>query len=474
MRKFTPWLGLCHLRQVADASTNSQPTLVAVWADSVECFEREMHVHTNARGQQMIWAEDVLPAEEWQASHPDRNDAQRLAAKVSKPHPVQIGALDASATRMGATGMEADGTPDGDAEGYLHIEAIEGVGPLGGQFGVYPPKTVPDALHVPLFGQPDPTKAEVAQYGSAEAVPPLNTYAILDAAKVVNFVEMLEASGLEYRCLFKGKVAKEMRDVAPYVVRLEEDNDFTGNLFSHDPERDVPWFMWSKEPGIYIRSRGSLEDMWGHFRKFTKVQDEDGKWFYFRFWESPVSTRLLSLGNDPELQQLISPMFPVGKRALSILILSQYMTVSLSRTSDSKPTRARPVMTKAVQEAMRHIRKIHEFEKLIKISIRHIPLALREKEDEVTQHLRSKRNIFYNLGFWRRDHLTKLCCWEVMLGPDFLQTYAQKKIWHIITTTKAAHVAIAQIEAFLDKQAEDEKEQSETGKDWTGKDWTGA
>jgi len=123
-------------------------------------------------------------------------------------------------------------------------------------------------------------------------------------------------------------------------------------------------------------------------------------------------------------------------------------------------------MTKAVQETMRHIRKIYEFEKLIKISIRHIPLALRETE--ITQHLRSKRNLFYNLGFWRRDHLTKLCCWEVMLGPDFLQNYAQKKIWHILTTSKAAHEAIAQIEALLDKQAEDEKEQNETGEDWRG------
>jgi len=104
----------------------------------------------------------------------------------------------------------------------------------------------------------------------------------------VNFVEMLEASGLEHRCLFKGEAAQEMRDVAPYVVRLEEGVDFTRNLFSHDPEQEVPWFMWDREPGIYIRSRGSLDDMWKHFRKFTKVQDEDGKWFYFRFFD-PVS-----------------------------------------------------------------------------------------------------------------------------------------------------------------------------------------
>jgi len=209
-----------------------------------------------------------------------------LAAKVSAKHPVEIGTLGG-----GASG--ADGQSD-DTEGYLHIEEIEGVGPLDSQFGVHPPKTVPDALYEPLFGQPDPTPAEVAQYGGAGKVPPLHTYAILDAAKVVNFVEMLEASGLEYRCLFKGKAAEEMRDVAPYVVRLEEDVDFTRNLFSHDPEQEVPWFMWDREPGIYVRSRGSLEEMWRHFRKFTKVQDEDGKWFYFRFWEPIVFDDLIN------------------------------------------------------------------------------------------------------------------------------------------------------------------------------------
>ena len=51
MREFTPWLGLCHLRQLADDSPDTQPSLAAVWADSVERFEREMHVYTNSHGQ---------------------------------------------------------------------------------------------------------------------------------------------------------------------------------------------------------------------------------------------------------------------------------------------------------------------------------------------------------------------------------------------------------------------------------------
>jgi len=224
MRDLSPWLGLCHIGKEAGDSRSSQQTLVAAWADSAEGFEREVHFHTNTHGLQMILAEDVMSAAEWMQKHPDRKDAQRLAAKVSAKHPVEIGAIGTGMTGVGANGESN--------EGYLHIEEIKGVEPLDNQFGVYPPKTVPDALYEPLFGQPDPTPAEVAQYGGADKVPPLNTYAILDAAKVVNFVEMLEASGLEHRCLFKGDAAEEMRDVAPYVVRLEEDNTFTRNLLA--------------------------------------------------------------------------------------------------------------------------------------------------------------------------------------------------------------------------------------------------
>ena len=93
---------------------------------------------------------------------------------------------------------------------------------------------------------------------------------------------MLEASGLEHRCLFKGSAFDELKDVAPWIVRLEEGNGFTRNLFTRS---DAPWHLWDKEVGVYLRSCQMLNDMWGHFRKFTKVQDEDAKWYYWRFWE---------------------------------------------------------------------------------------------------------------------------------------------------------------------------------------------
>ncbi|WP_208354184.1 DUF4123 domain-containing protein [Pseudaestuariivita rosea] len=189
----------------------------------------------------------------------------------------------------------------------LIIETIKGIKPLDDQFGIDPKKTVPDALYDVLFGQPDPTATEIeAAGGDPKAAPPLHTYAILDAAKVLNLPELLASSNLEHRCLFKGQAEDDLRDVAPWIVKLEEGNSFTRNLFTQDTKNPAPWYLWDKNPGIYIRSTASLNDLWKHFRKFTKVQDETGKWYYFRFWEPAVLLAYLQDIPDPNWQRFFT------------------------------------------------------------------------------------------------------------------------------------------------------------------------
>ncbi|WP_106743582.1 DUF4123 domain-containing protein [Yoonia maritima] len=172
----------------------------------------------------------------------------------------------------------------------FQIEHIGSVEPLDAQFGLDHPKTVPEPLSELFFGQPGPSELAMMG-GEPDKVPPLQTYAILDAAKVTNFVEMLEASSLEHCCLFKGDAEDELKNVAPWIVRLEEGNAFTRNLFTRS---EAPWHLWDSEPGIYLRSRSTLEDMRKHFRKFIKLKSIDEKWFYFRFWEASVIPAFLS------------------------------------------------------------------------------------------------------------------------------------------------------------------------------------
>lgn len=189
------------------------------------------------------------------------------------------------------------------------IEIIEGIEPLGEQFGIDPKKTVPDALRGMLFGNSEPTKDEIAKAdGDVTKVPPLHSYAILDAAKVTNLPEMLEVSALEHRCFFKGKAYEELRDVAPWIVRLEEGNDFTRHLFT---KGDAPWQIWDNDPGIYVRSRMSLDGLWHYFRKFTRVQDENGKWFYFRFYDPSCIAASEALFRSIDRSTRQAPLYPI-------------------------------------------------------------------------------------------------------------------------------------------------------------------
>ncbi|WP_179381795.1 DUF4123 domain-containing protein [Jannaschia marina] len=174
---------------------------------------------------------------------------------------------------------------DGASTPALNVETIEGVEPLDAQLGVAEPLTVPPALYEALFGQPEVIEGR--------AILPLHTYAVLDAAKLPGLPEMLETSGLDHACLFQGAAAEELRDVAPYLVRLEEGHRFTRGLFT---QGEGPGDMWDRESGIFLRSQGSLNDLRKHLRKFTKLQDGEGKWFYFRFWEHHVQEALIHGG----------------------------------------------------------------------------------------------------------------------------------------------------------------------------------
>ncbi|MDP0925656.1 DUF4123 domain-containing protein [Paracoccus onubensis] len=198
---------------------------------------------------------------------------------------------------------------DGDP---ICIETIENVEPLDRQFGISPKKTVPDVLREVIFGQPEPTQPEIEIAGGDPAnVPSMQTYAILDAAKVTNLPELLGASGLEHRCLFKGNAYDDLKDVAPWLVRLEEGNDFTRRLFTGP---DGINGLWDKEPGIYVRSRGILDEIFRHFRKFTRLRDKKDQWRYFRFW-------------DPEFFTIAS-MFAKAKRCDVSIIMGRTITLS--------------------------------------------------------------------------------------------------------------------------------------------------
>lgn len=128
------------------------------------------------------------------------------------------------------SGLPSDNRDD---ESPLVIKTIGHVEPLGLQLAVQPKKKVPDSLHDTIFGQPIPTDAEARFAGGDQiSVPSMQTYAILDAAKVVNLPELQEASGLRHHWLFRGEAYDKMKNAALWVVQLEDGNDFIRHLFT--------------------------------------------------------------------------------------------------------------------------------------------------------------------------------------------------------------------------------------------------
>lgn len=310
------WVGLC---QFKDENQQDGEVLAGAWTNDRGQFDQIVGAYMRKRHRIFIFSELVMPAHRFLTRH-SHPDLHTVANRVG-PH---------NLATLGTVSLKSVVEEPQD---YLKIEEIEGVEPLDAQFGIHPKKTVPDALYEPLFGQPEPTEDEIkAADGDAAKVSPMKLYAILEAGKMVNFPEMLGVSGLDYKCLFKGEAYDELKDVAPYIVELTEDNDFTRKLFT---KSNAPWDMWDKELGIYIRSRASLDELWRHFRKFTRIQDENGKWFYFRFWDVSNQSRKI-FGNERFIKLFYSHscLFYTAKGAGSYCI---FLNKNFSESELRKP-----------------------------------------------------------------------------------------------------------------------------------------
>lgn len=299
----------------------------------------------------------------------------------------------------------------------LQIETIENLEPLGSQIGVFPKKTVPDALHNALFGQPEATETEVAVAdGDASAVPPLQTYAVLDAAKLINLPELLEDSGLEHRCLFKGDAYDELKDVAPWIVQLQDGNSFTRNLFSRS---DAPWHLWDSEPGIYIRSRAGLAALNSHLRKFFKIRDEAGAWYYLRLHDPRVTCALLR-GTPAFGQRLLVPQ-PQSHNLTVITCVEN--RAEIVRPSPDAQAEARPIRIGPQEKAVfRHLTFGARADNLMALLDKRRAVAL-PKDTDTRRATRvviiAALDRMHGYGFQQQTQQERWALWELFYGARF-------------------------------------------------------
>ncbi len=124
-------------------------------------------------------------------------------------------------------------------------------------------------------------------------------YALVDAARSESIYPKLMAAKVASVCLHRGKKAEELAWVAPYLVQLEREDPLTRWLLESG---------WGKSRCIFILSSASLQELKRHFRTFLKVYDEDGKAYFFRFYDPRVMRVYLPTCNKKELETFYGPV----------------------------------------------------------------------------------------------------------------------------------------------------------------------
>jgi len=282
------------------------------------------------------------------------------------------------------------------------IETREDVSPLDRQFGVINPRTYPDEVQDILFGIPE-------EQGEA----PVHLYAILDAATVPDLVDFLETSELPHACLIQGDSFAELGDVAPWIVQLQGDCALTRRLFTDDPK--VRWSLWDKDAALLVRSAANLEDLTRHFRKMLRINDDDARWFYFRFWAHSTLVDYVQAAQDRDADAIL-PVF-ASRRApvVEALICTKAPTsVTVCRLSeDSLPLvaeRAGRIDAGIVKDLAltAHIRNfVSDFHRLQG----HNPSS-EQCDSDVSCCAKVVRH-FVSLGFKSRYHLGSFVYWTL-------------------------------------------------------------
>ena len=210
---------------------------------------------------------------------------------------------------------------------YLLCHQINHVELLDRQFGRHPQIFAPDEIFKLLFPNtpipPDMTqlgwsenhqepvfpspvwdentlKKDIALFG--EPLPELKCYFILDANKH----KLLEPERFHCRIenLFQGEFAEITKEIGPYLVEVIPYPDYKAEselmgLFSD--EGAMTRFNWHEELGIFIHSRYDFDTVLHHLRHFPVMKDENGKWFFFRFYDPKVLRNYLDvIATSPE------------------------------------------------------------------------------------------------------------------------------------------------------------------------------
>lgn len=138
-------------------------------------------------------------------------------------------------------------------------------------------------------------------------------YAILDAARDPIIYSRLAVSGNRKVCLFIGDQAREMATVAPYLVELDKTDSFTRWVLENG---------WGNSWGIFVKSDATFIKLRNSLRTFLRAADEDGKTFFFRYYDPRVLRLFLPTCDAIQLETLfreVSQYYSEGENGTTMI-----------------------------------------------------------------------------------------------------------------------------------------------------------
>lgn len=147
------------------------------------------------------------------------------------------------------------------------------------------------------FPQIDPIINRLWQ--PVEGRAPLDVYALVDAARSESIYPTIMGANVASACLHRGKRAEELAWVAPYLVLLQPEDPFTHWLLDKG---------WGKSRASFVLSSATLNELNRHFRTYLTVYDEEGKSYFFRFYDPRVLRTYLPTCNAQEIKTIFGPV----------------------------------------------------------------------------------------------------------------------------------------------------------------------
>ncbi|MGE0822566.1 MAG: DUF4123 domain-containing protein [Candidatus Binatia bacterium] len=127
----------------------------------------------------------------------------------------------------------------------------------------------------------------------------MQVFAVLDGASIPDLRMNLYKLQPEHVCLYRGELEDDMAEVAPYLVRLEEDGEFTNWMLTQG---------WGEHWGIVAQTPSDLQALRQHFRRFLTVYGPENKPLLFRYYDPRVLRVYLPTCAAEELATVFGPV----------------------------------------------------------------------------------------------------------------------------------------------------------------------